>query len=106
MSIWSNDDSSSFQVRETTPPHKGGLADTDDTISKYFLNHDTNTPYAKRQGSMVDSLLGIFNRRDNGFAAATKRPSTYVPPYSEDRCLTTSLSKFALNIDKNNPYQN
>jgi hypothetical protein len=107
MSLWGDDgDDSSYLVRETTPPHKGGLADTGDGFAKYFLNHDTNTPYASRQGSIFDSLLGAFRCEGNDFSNATQRPATYVAPYAEQRSLTSDILKLGFNYDKSDPYQN
>jgi hypothetical protein len=106
MSFWDNDDDSSYQVRETTPPHKGGLAQSGDGFAKYFLNHDTNTPYAAEQGSIFDSLLGVFTGSGTDFASSTERPDTYTPPYTRQRSATSGLMKLGLNYDKSDPYQN
>ena len=98
--------SRSFDVRETTPPHKGGLADTGDGIAKYFLNHDTNTPHTQRQGSIWSSLFGVFSSHNTGFGAATARPSVYVPAYSFKPDVVDAALKFTVNHDSKDPYQN
>lgn len=107
MSFWGDDgDDTSFQVRESTPPHKGGLSQSGDGFAKYFLNHDSNTPYASRQGSIFDSLLGVFSSNSSNFSSATQRPDTYVAPYTPQRSATSGLLKLGLNHDKSDPYQN
>ncbi len=106
MPFFGDNGSSPYDARSSTPPHKGGLADSGDGFAKYFLNHDTNTPYSKSQGSLADSLLDVFSSHNTGFGAATARPSTYTAPYRGTRSLTNQVSRFALNRDTRDPYQN
>ena len=96
----------SFEAHEPTPPHKGGLADTGDGVAKYFLNHDTNTPYSYQQGSIFDSLLGSFSADRREFSGATSRSRTYVRPYSPGRSSGDGLGKLLLERDGSDPYQN
>lgn len=106
MPFMEESDSSSFQVERTTPPHKGGLADSGDGFAKYFLNYDTNTPYDYRQGVIFDSLISSVRSNRKDFGASTQRPSTYAAPYTPQRSATAGLLKLGLNRDKNDPYQN
>jgi hypothetical protein len=93
-----------FEVRETTPPHKGGLAATGDGFAKYFLNHDRYSPYSYGQGSTMDSLWGWWRSDRKDFGGSTERPATFTPNYDAGPSLLDSASKYGLNRDKNNPY--
>ncbi|MDP7061913.1 MAG: hypothetical protein QF489_03145 [Planctomycetota bacterium] len=106
MPFLDGSNSNPFKAHEPTPAHKGGLAQTPDTISKYFLNHDTNTPYSARQGSLWDSMVSVFTSdgRDFGEATATHRP--YVRPYSPGRTNGEGLRKLLLEYNPSDPYQN
>jgi hypothetical protein len=106
MPFMDNDSETSFEAHEPTPPHKGGLADSGDGFAKYFLNHDTNSPYGYQQGGLFDSLLGAFSsdRRDFGDTTAPSR--AYVAPYSPGRRNGEGIGKLLLERNGNDPYQN
>lgn len=101
-----SDTETSFEAHEPLPPHKGGLAETGNGVSKYFLNHDTNTPYQAQQGSIFDSLLGSVRSNRKNFGDATKQSDVYVQPYAPGRRNGEGLGKLILNRDKSDPYQN
>lgn len=101
-----SDSAQSFEAHEPTPAHKGGLSQSPDGFAKYFLNHDSNTPYSYQQGSIFDSLLGSVrsNRRDFGDTTSSSR--TYVRPYSPGRSNGEGLGKLLLERNSSDPYQN
>ncbi len=99
-------DSNSFEAHEATPAHKGGLSQTPDGFSKYFLNHDTNTPYSVRQGSIFDSLLGAFSDDGPAFGNATATQRPYAQPYSPGRRNGEGFGKLLLERNPSDPYQN
>lgn len=97
---------SEFQAREITPPHKGGLADVGDGFSKYFLNHDPNSPFDYGRGSsFTSSIMSMFESETDNFGCNTRRPETYSPNYADQRCLGDSFLKYALERDSKDPYQ-
>ena len=105
MPFMDDDSSSSFEARETTPVHKGGLAETHDGFSKYFLNHDPNTPYSYSQGGIFDSLLSVFSFEDDSFGAATRPRPVYAAPYDPGRRNGEGLGKLVFDRDSSDPYQ-